>query len=191
MIQSWYIYTADNGTVHSAEALENPYNEYMTFSDAFVRQKSDLLYNTIIDTHFEQRNRFGRLFGFVARMRTDHGPTADIKGIGINEQCALVIDLETNMAVTVGPLNYGSAAFIIMPGALNQPDVCEANTPLTYSNVNVQKLDAYFADRFNFATWTGGVSGESYKISANKGKLNNRDPYDPPNKRKVDRGHGK
>lgn len=180
MIQSYYIYSASNGSVYSHEALQDPYNRYMQFSSFFVAQKLNILYNTIIDTHFEQRNRFGRLFAMVARLRTDHAGS-NVKGIGINEQTAICIDLDTGFGKVVGPNQYESFIFMIVPGVTNNPEICEASTPLTYDNVDIQKLEGYLSqDTFNFASWTGGSPVNNYKISVNNGRLNKVDPYVPP-----------
>ena len=180
MIQSFYIYTAANGTVYSHEALSNPYNSYMQFSEFFVSQKLNILYNTIIDTHFQKRDRFGRLFTFVARLRQDHDG-ANIKGIGINEQTAIAIDLNTGIGKVYGPLQYKSAAFMIVPGLTNNPEICQIDTPLTYTDVNIQKLEGYLSqDTFDFITFQGGSAVNNYPISVDNGRLSRIDPYDPP-----------
>ena len=178
-IQSYYVYSASNGSVYSDEALENPYNKYMTFSNFFELQKNNILNNTIMDTHFITRDRFGRLLTFVARMETDSewGKGRPIKGIGINEQTAIAIDLDTGIGTLLGPNKYCSEAYIIIPN--DPPSVCKPNTPLTYENVNIVRLQAYYKDTFNFIDWKGGTRDNNYKISANKGRLT-VDPYNSP-----------
>ena len=171
-IQSYYIYSASNGSVYSDEALENPYNKYMTFSDYFLEQLQHELLDSIVDTHFVTRDRFGRLFAFVGRLRTDHNG-ANIRGIGINEQTAIAIDLETQVGTLLGP-TLQSEAYIILPD--HQPAVCQPNTPLTFENVTVQKLTAKAGDVFDFKAWTGGRASERYTVSAVRGRMKG-DPY--------------
>ena len=173
-IQTYYIYSASNGSVYSDEALDNPYNKYMTFSDYFLTQMDNELFDSIVDTHFVTRDRFGRLFTFVGRLRTDHNGE-NIRGIGINEQTAIAIDLTSQVGVLLGP-TITSEAYIILPD--HNPSVCKPNTPLTYQNVTVQKLTAKAGDTFNFKTWTGGRSSQKYTVSAVKGRILG-DPYNP------------
>lgn len=50
MVESNWIYSAETGSVDSAQALSNPYHRYITFSDRFLR--IPFLESTIADTHF-------------------------------------------------------------------------------------------------------------------------------------------
>ena len=50
MILGNYIYSAETGSVTSDEALDNPYNKYMTFAPAFLT--IPYLSTVIADTHF-------------------------------------------------------------------------------------------------------------------------------------------
>lgn len=142
--------------------------EYIQFSDFFISQKYGALNNTVIDTHFDERDRFGRLFTFVARLKTTYNDQ-NIVGIGLNEQTAIAIDLETMIGVTLGPEPYTSKAYLIMPDSV--PQVCTRGKPLTFINVTVQELEAYYNDTFDFAIWEGGYDGLRYDVSAVKGKL--------------------
>ena len=138
-----------------------------------IRQKYNLLLNTIIDTHFEERDRFGRLCTFVARLRKDNS-NGNVIGIGVNERTAIVIDLSTDIGETVG----SGDAYIILPGNNNMPQACEPNRPLTFTNVNVQKLESRYGDTFNFWTLTGGHPSLYYSVSVNNGQFN-KNPYIP------------
>ena len=80
-------------------------------------------------------------------------------------------------AVTLGPEPYTSEAYIIMPD--HDPQICEKDRPLTYENVNVQKLEAYYNDTYDFSTWSGGVTELNYNISVISGILRDY-PYKPP-----------
>eukprot|EP01084_Bolivina_argentea_P277444 473658_1 len=125
MIQSWFIYSAEGSRgVDSYEALQNPFNQYITFSEHLITQKYNSLVGTIIDTHFEERDRMGRLFTFVARLRNSYG--LNMNGIGINEATAIVIDSVTMIGTVVG----NSSTYVVIPGLNNEPSVCEPNTPL-------------------------------------------------------------
>ena len=82
-------FSAENGTVYSSEALEDPYNTYMTFGhNDFL--EVPLLENTITDTHFSERDREGRLITFMARMNNELGSRSF--GIACDEYTAVCID---------------------------------------------------------------------------------------------------
>jgi len=55
--------------------------------------------------------------------------------------------------------------FLQAPGA---PQVCQPNTPLTYQNIAVQRIDP--TGTFNLIKWTG-TNVTSYTVSANVGVL--------------------
>src|SRR5207244_2997527 len=83
------VFTAENGSVTSAEALADPYDPLVTLDGAFVALPA--LANVVTDTHFVVRDRLGRLIAFVARAAQD-GLLASPIGIGVDEETALVID---------------------------------------------------------------------------------------------------
>lgn len=92
-------FSAQTGTVTSAQALSNPYNKYMSFgSNDFI--SSPLMQNTITDSHYSQRDRQGRHITLMARLMKDFAYTT-VKGIGIDEQTAVCID-ETGIGKVFG-----------------------------------------------------------------------------------------
>lgn len=70
----------------------------------------------------------GRMLSFVARLWTDVvSPTPHIvHSIGVDEHTALLLDVHTGIAVTVG---VGTA---YVCSASMPPGVCQPNTPLTF-----------------------------------------------------------
>ncbi|HAP62363.1 MAG TPA: cyanophycinase, partial [Cytophagales bacterium] len=85
-IQGQVYFSAVNGTTRSEDVLANPYNSDATLGNGDFLDHS-LLANTITDTHFDNPDRRGRIFGFMARMVADYGMTA--KGIGVDEYTAV------------------------------------------------------------------------------------------------------
>lgn len=128
-IQGDYVYDACVGSVLSTEALANPYHRYITFTYDFFKWPN--LGQTITDTHFEQRDRMGRLMAFVARQVKD-GKTAAAYGVGVNEDTTLLVDKNGLGKV------YGDAAYIVL--ADHTPEQCVSKKPLTYSNFKIWKL---------------------------------------------------
>lgn len=155
------VFTAENGTVYSDEVLEDPYNTYMRFDDDVLALP--LLAGVITDSHFAERDRMGRLVGFVARMRQDGLPQA--LGIGVDESTALLVGPNG-----VGEV-VGSGAVYLVTGGV--PEVCQAGTPLTYSAVARTKLVA--GDAVELPSGTTSVTPLSLSVAA--GLVSPADPY--------------
>ncbi|HPF92368.1 MAG TPA: cyanophycinase, partial [Tenuifilaceae bacterium] len=85
-------YTPSGTGAQSSTVLNNPYHSSTNIigRDNFI--DANILNNTITDTHFDARDRSGRLFTFMARMVTDWGIEA--KGIAANEYTAVCIDVD-------------------------------------------------------------------------------------------------
>jgi hypothetical protein len=82
-------FDARHGTVTSAEALANPLREEVSLSyPAFAAPE---LEGTIVDSHFMDRGREGRLLVFLARFMTEEG-RPEVMGVGLDEGVALVIE---------------------------------------------------------------------------------------------------
>ncbi|PFA62859.1 peptidase [Bacillus sp. AFS015802] len=159
-IQGDFVYDAQNGTVYSDEALADPYNRYMTFSRNFLENR--YLANTITDSHFEQRDRMGRLVGFLSRNLLD-GWTTEAKGIAVNEQTALLIEADGSARVAVQP--GGTNQSVYLAKATSQPSNV---SPLSISNVNVIKLEN--GDTIDMTDWANHT-GFSYQLDAVNGVL--------------------
>jgi cyanophycinase len=153
-----FVFSAENGTVYSDEALNDPYNQYMTFARDFLAMP--YMSGVITDSHFVTRDRMGRLVGFLARLVED-GWTAVAKGIGVDEETAVLVEADGS-ATLVGS---GAAYFLRTPGS---PEVCQPRTDLTFNNVTVYRLSA--GQTFNLQTWSGSGGG-GYTLSAGNGVL--------------------
>ena len=55
-----WVYSAEDGSVYSDEAMEDPYNKYMTFASAFL--KIPFMDTIITDTHFGKLKVYNCLF---------------------------------------------------------------------------------------------------------------------------------
>lgn len=148
-------------SVVSADALANPYNRNMTLGRDFLVLPN--MAGRITDSHFVTRDRMGRLVAFMARISKD-GWTALPKGIGIDEQTAVLVD-PSGAGRIVGQSAAGTAYFL---AATQAPSTCLSGTPLTYQNIAVYK--APVGATFNLATWSG-AGGSSYSLNVNNGVL--------------------
>ena len=126
-------FTAANGTVYSDEALDDPYNTYMALDNTpFI--EVPVLANTFTDTHFDNPDRRGRLFTFMARARADWG--LDATAIACDEYTAVCIDDDGLARVFGEAPQYEDNAYIArVYCALDDtsPEVCVPGQPLTWS----------------------------------------------------------
>lgn len=119
-----YYFSAERGTLESAEALSNPYAQKVTIGrDDFL--KAPVLQNVITDQHFSQRDRQGRVVAFLGRIMKDWAKTPN--AIAVDERTAVCID-ETGMATVVG----ANKAFFLKTDAAKPPETISAGSPLIW-----------------------------------------------------------
>lgn len=144
-VQGEFVYDPDGVTAATgAEAIANPYAGSMLFTGDFLN--FPLLNDVITDTHFSQRDRMGRLFAFMARLRQDNN-TARILGIGVSENTAIFLD-RTGRGVVDG----SGAAYVIEERTDTQRTQVLPGQPLVYRNLQRTKLTA--GQFFDFVTST-------------------------------------
>jgi cyanophycinase len=161
-------YSAQSGSVTTAQALANPYHRYMTLgSNDFVAATH--LQNTITDSHYTQRDRQGRHIAFMARLMKDFAYTT-VKGIGVDEQTAVCIDQNG-----IGKV-YGSNYAYFLKNTNLGPETCVSGTTLTW-NRSSQAVQAYKIQgnsagngSFNATNWTFS-GGTAYYYYVNAGVL--------------------
>ncbi|HKX94582.1 MAG TPA: cyanophycinase [Methylibium sp.] len=159
-------YSAQNGTVTSADALANPYNKRVTLDTGFLNALPYLA-GTITDPHLVTRDRMGRLVTFLARMVQDgFVPLAATRGIGIDEHAALVID--GGSAPSARVMGSG-AAYLLQPSIA--PTTVLARQPLTFYGIGVRKATAASG---SFSLWSGALP--SYHLDAVSGVLTSDQP---------------
>lgn len=157
-------FAALNGTVESGEALSDPYRRQVTLDRGFLVAPG--LAGTVTDSHFRSRDRMGRLLSFVARSVQDEwvGVT-DARGIGVDEQTALVVDGGIGTRLGIG------AVYFLRPTVA--PAVCRKRKALTFRNVQVDRLDG--AGNFDLGLWSGSGTTR-YDLSAETGRLVSSQP---------------
>ncbi len=157
-----YIFAAYQGSITSAEALTDPYDSTLTLERGFLDFPP--LTGIITDSHFGERDRFGRLVAFLARLWADGWQNGPI-GVGVDEQTAVVITAEGQGRV----LGEGRVYWI-------QPDfaaqVCSPGQPLSWQDVSYLILEA--GDTIEFPGGASVVRPDT--VSVTQGALDN-DPY--------------
>lgn len=131
-------YSALNGSVTSAQALANPYDPLITLgANDFLRHRA--MGRILTDTHFEARNRQGRLTAFLARLNTGTPATAApfVKGIGVEEYTAVCVDT-SGVARVFGDGSTGAnpdVAWFVAPACApgQGPEVLAPGQPLTWN----------------------------------------------------------
>lgn len=170
-----YYFSAQNGTVSSTTALNNPYNENVSIdSTKFI--ETPYLDRVITDTHYDNPDRKGRHTAFLARILTDYSIPA--KGIACDEYTAICID-NNGMARVFGTFpDYDDNAYFIQTNCeLNDidPEICTSGTALTW-NLGGKALKIYKIkgtptgeNTFDLNTWQTGVGGDWFTWAINNG----------------------
>ena len=161
MIQSDFVFNACSNTVTSETALENPYEDITLGQDFF---HWDNLQDTVIDTHFYERDRMGRLMTFVARLLRD-GRSSNALGIGIDENTSLIVD-QNGLAEVVGN------KFVYFVLGEHLPEKCEPQTPLTFRRLKIWKKGG--GETFDLSNRT--LNHDYYEVSVENGEIDSN-PY--------------
>jgi cyanophycinase len=144
-------------TIHSPEALANPYGNKVTLARDFL--SIPLLAGTITDTHFAKRDRLGRLLVFLARILQD-GWARQVRAIAVDENAALLVEPDGS-ARAVGE---GRIYFLEVT---QKPEHCAYREPLTFSGIRVQRVAS--GKSFHLKKWQGDA--DTYLLSVNNGKV--------------------
>ncbi len=145
-------------TIHSPDALADPYGNKVTLSRDFLH--IPLLGGTITDTHFAKRDRMGRLVVFLARILQD-GWAKEVRAIAVEENVAVLLEPDGNAKVVgEGPTYFFSAK--------HPPEICRRKSPLRFTGLTVHRAPA--GATFNVKEWKG-TGGDDYMLSAENGKL--------------------
>ncbi|MBI1265904.1 MAG: T9SS type A sorting domain-containing protein [Cryomorphaceae bacterium] len=180
-----YYFSAQNGTISSTAALNNPYNANVTVDNTpFLN--IPFMENVVTDTHYDSPDRRGRHVAFMARIATDYG--ANPKGIASEEYTAVCVDTNGIGRVFGGYPQYEDYAYFIQTNCELQdssPETCEAGSNLVWSHnnaaLNVLKVPGtttgeYYLDLNNWETSNVDAWQKWYVINANLGTVNSLAP---------------
>jgi len=176
-------YTAQNGSVTSAQAMANPYATNVTLGGYTPGPNGNFLnipyLNRIItDTHYDNPDRRGRHFTFLAYFKNSF--LATFYGIACNEYTAVCFGNDGIAHVYGDYPNYPEYAYFIQPNCLwwNYIENCQAGQPLTW-NFNGEAIKAYkipgtqngvnYFDMNHWGDWTAnynsGGSWENWSVN--------------------------
>ena len=159
-----YSFTAEEGTIESAETLADPFDRKVKLARQFL--ELPFMDAVITESHFKQRDRFGRLTVFLARI-LQNGWERSAKGIGVDEKTALLVD-DKGKGRVVGD---GSVYFL---KTVRKADVCEPTVPLSMrSGVTVYRVPS--GATFDLKGWSGS-GGLEYTVTVERGELASTQP---------------
>lgn len=170
-------FSAQNGSVTSAEALSDPMGPLMAV-DCTPFLAVPFLEGTITDTHYDNPDRRGRHLAFLARMAA--AGDSMVFGIACNEYVAVCVDPD-GMAHVYGEYpEYQEFAYFLRMNCVppTGPETCQAGMPLTWDR-NAMAVKTYQvpglpngANWFNLNDHLSGSGGSWEDWSAVNGVFN-------------------
>lgn len=160
---------ATSREVTTQALLRDPDNPHVTMTeDLFEFPPLD---DVITDTHFRERDRFGRLVTLMARQASGR-----ILGIGVDEQTALCID-RNGLGHLERTRPDAGAAYILR----GQGSQVQAGKPLQPVTVHVTRLDNIdpIQCHFDFRAWQGeGCAEYDVTVDATTPGIYSVNPYE-------------
>lgn len=162
-----FAYSAQNDSsngpnLNSPVALADPFNRQVVTVRNFL--VIPVLRGIITDTHFQERNRLGRLLVFMARV-LQSGDAERIRGIGIDQHTAFLLDADgQGVAAGTGAVYFFEAS--------KMPAVCRPGVPLTFADISARKLIS--SERFDVKAWSG--DGAAYTLAVDSGAVRSTRP---------------
>ncbi|MEM9752352.1 MAG: cyanophycinase [Planctomycetota bacterium] len=163
-------YVAQDRSLRSNRALANPYHPDVTLEHDFLQLP--LMQGVLTDSHFTQRDREGRLLTMMARSAEETNTPIGFRGIGVNDQTAVVVEPDGSAMVLANGTTERAAHLFTTTQAASQ---LTPGTPLTFENIAALEVRAN--ERFNFHTFTAepGV-GRAYSYDIIGGQLQEDEP---------------
>jgi hypothetical protein len=158
-------FSAQNGTVTNAVALNNPYDPKVTLGyNDFLN--IPYMNNVITDSHYDDPDRRARHSVFLARIAKDN--TTRSFGIACNEYTAVCVGADGKAYVYGEYPAYDEFAYFLQANCTTdfEPETCVAGTPLT-SNGNNEAIKVYKVpgtesgvNYFDLSDWETGSGGQ-------------------------------
>jgi cyanophycinase-like exopeptidase len=169
ILGDYYYAPAKNGVL-SSEILDNPFhpNTQDICRSDFVQVP--ILQHVITDTHLDRVNqanpepRYGRIFGFLARVLHDTKDQLPVRGIGVEEGAFVAINHEGVAKVFGNGTKAGQDAYFLQATG-DPPEQIAAYKPLVW-NQNGQAVKVYRisgtpkgSGRFDMKDWSTAAGG--------------------------------
>lgn len=132
------IFSAQQGGLDPEEVLQNPCDARVTIEDRLINLP--FMDGILTDTHFSERQRLGRLAGFLAH------ESGEMRGLGVDEATALLVTPDGQARV----VGQNSAYFVTAQGPA---EVMQEGRPLTYKNLSLLRRGP--GETINLKQWQG------------------------------------
>jgi cyanophycinase-like exopeptidase len=168
-----HYFSAQNGSITSAQALSNPFHNNMTIGENDFLE-IPFLENTITDSHYDSPDRRGRHTTFLARMTQSINDRSF--GIASNEYVAVCFG-DDGKAIVFGDYPaYDEFAYFLQTNCDEVfPETMQSGTPLTWNHngkaVKVYKVPGTMNGEYYFdlSDWHTGSGGSWENWSVNNG----------------------
>ena len=175
-----YYFSAENGTITSAQALADPFHPNLTVGTDFLQHRAGtVLPMTLFETHFNNPDRKGRLLAFLAR-------NPNVSALALDEYVGLTIEKSTGLdgyqtSITRVYGDYPAFqdfAYFLHAGcntSFGSPEVLQPGQPLSWIDsqeaVVVNKIPAFDSpggtdigfDGWNFANSPAVPAGSTFE----------------------------
>ncbi|WP_237058585.1 cyanophycinase [Microbulbifer sediminum] len=162
-VQSEYIYDPDgtNGA-YSPEAVTDLCHEYTNISTDFLTTAT--MENVLVDSHFAERDRMGRLMAFMA------GLPVGIRGIGVDEQTSIFFASDGT-----GVVDGSGNVYVLAEDGSTSRTQATCGLPVIYENVLRYQLSE--SDQYNILTGATSVAPVRIGIDGSKTDFYIKQPY--------------
>lgn len=159
-------YAPSGSSLTSAQGLANPFHPNFNVLGWADFLKTPFMTHCITDTHYDQRERSGRHFAFLARLT--HAYSERFFGIACNEYVAVGIDTAGQAVVFGDYPNYSDYAYFLKSNCQqpHEPELIQPNEPLTWNRQQAAVIvyavpgTKAGANTFNLKTWESGTGGQ-------------------------------
>ncbi|SHE79101.1 cyanophycinase [Microbulbifer donghaiensis] len=162
-VQSEHIYDPDGVLgIYSSEAVTDLCHEYINISTGFL--STPAMQNLIIDTHFAERDRMGRLMVFMA------GLPPGIRGIGVDEATSIFFSTDGG-----GIVDGSGHVYVLAEDGATSRSQASCGEPVIYEDVLRYQLSEY--EQFNIFTGATSVVPKRIGIDGRNGSFYINQPY--------------
>ncbi|MBI3863352.1 MAG: cyanophycinase [Planctomycetia bacterium] len=163
-----FLFSSENDTATmdnlcSEDALQDPFHDQITLVRDFLNLPH--LGGVILESHFVQHDRMGRLVTFLGRI-LESGWTSEARGIGIQSNTALLVDPDGSAMVVAGPDAIVPAAYFLR--ITREAAMCRAGEPLVVRLATVDQVRP--GETFSLTAWRGPRM-VSFSLAASEGVL--------------------
>ncbi|WP_323844687.1 Type 1 glutamine amidotransferase-like domain-containing protein [Microbulbifer magnicolonia] len=162
-VQSEQIYDPDGVLgAYSSEAVTDLCHEYINLSTGFLT--TQVMRDVIVDTHFAERDRMGRLMVFMA------GLPAGIRAIGVDEATSIFFTGDGT-----GTVDGSGNVYVLAEDGSTSRTQAVCGQPVLYEEVLRYRLAEF--DQYNILTGATGVTPKRIGVDGSKQNFYINQPY--------------